>query len=217
MKIYKDKTVQDLEDFYGGLYVQRELYDTISSHLTALAERMWEGVQTNNEAVLKEINNYHPRYLGRPTAQLAKLGLTENDCKHTLAHEFGFRRWAELTHLNSPYDLAFENCIDTMLAGDFKGIKKIITGNNALLNQKSQYGHEATLLHYSASNGVELWRQKVPLNLPEMVEFLVENGANRNARMKVYGGEYTAAELLLSSAHPRQAGILMELRQHFPG
>jgi hypothetical protein len=104
-----------------------------------------------------------------------------------------------------------------MLAGDFKGIKKIITGNNALLNQKSQYGHEATLLHYSASNGVELWRQKVPLNLPEMVEFLVENGANRNARMKVYGGEYTAAELLLSSAHPRQAGILMELRQHFPG
>jgi hypothetical protein len=59
---------------------------------------------------------------------------------------------------------------------------------------------------------VEIWRQQVPLNLPETVSYLLEEGANPGAKMKVYGGEYTAAELLLSSLHPRNAGIFEELR-----
>ncbi len=215
MQIYKHKTVRELEDFYGDLFVKPELYSTISDHLTAVAERMWEGVQANNEAVFREISNYHPGHLGRTSAQITKTGLTEDDCKHTIANEFGFRRWTELMHLNMGYHRIFENCIDTMLRGDLKGLKKIISEDDTLVNQKSQYGHRATLLHYAASNGVELWRQKVPLNLPEIVGYLLEQGANRTAKMKVYGGEYTAAELLPSSAHSRDAGIFKELRKLF--
>jgi len=45
-----------------------------------------------------------------------------------------------------------------------------------------------------------------------MVSYLLEKGVDPGAKMKVYGGEYTAAELLLSSLHPRNAGIFEELR-----
>jgi hypothetical protein len=52
----------------------------------------------------------------------------------------------------------------------------------------------------------------VPMNLPEQVDYLLAQGASLKAKMQVYGGEYTAPELLLSSMHPRNAGIFDELR-----
>ena len=79
--------------------------------------------------------------------------------------------------------------------------------NPDLIFQKSKFGHQATLLHYVASNGVEFWRQIVPHNLPEMISYLIEKGADKNAKMKVYGGEFSVLPLLESSAHPYAAGI----------
>ncbi|WP_378176901.1 hypothetical protein [Aquimarina sp. SS2-1] len=36
-------------------------------------------------------------------------------------------------------------------------------------------------MNYTASNGVEIWRQKTPINLPEMTYFLIDKGADRYA------------------------------------
>jgi len=215
MKVYKPKTVVDLELFYGDLLLKVADYTSISDHLSVLSARMWEGVQENNGAVLNEISNYHWKHLGKNKAMLLAAKLTEEDCRQCIANEYGFRRWTEVEHISSPYHMAFEAVINAMLEGNFDSVKSMISENNSLVNSKSPYGHKATLLHYAVSNGVELWRQKVPLNLPEIVGYLIAQGANRMAKMLVYGGEYTAAELLPSSAHPVNAGISKELRKQF--
>lgn len=213
MKIYKPPTVADLQEFYGDLLLEMGRFPTIYDHLKALSGRMWEGVQSKKEAVLQEICNYHWSYLGRPTSDLARIGLTEEDCKQAIANEYGFRRWTEVAHMTVPYDLQFETLVNAVVEGSLQKVKKHIANNAELINQKSAYGHKASLLHYTVSNGVELWRQQVPENLPEIARFLVASGANTKARMLVYGGEYTASELLLSSAHPRDAGVLEDLRK----
>ncbi|MCW5515027.1 ankyrin repeat domain-containing protein [Muriicola sp. Z0-33] len=215
MKVYKPKTVNELELFYGDLLFKIEDYKSISDHLGELSTKMWEGVQAKNEAVLKEISNYHWKHLGKPATLLLAANLTEEDCRQSIANEYGFRRWTEVAHIASPYNSVFEALVNAMLEGNFDTVKRLISENGNIVNCKSPYGHKATLLHYAVSNGVELWRQKVPLNLPEIVAYLIEQGANRKAKMKVYGGEYMAAELLPSSAHPVDAGISKELRKQF--
>ncbi len=215
MKIHTPKVVQELEEFYGPLLTDIESFHSIKEHLSGLAARMWEGVQIKNPTILSEISNYHWSHLGKSTAILASVVLTEHDCKQTIANQYGFRRWTEVMHMDNAYNLEFEYTINDMLAGNLEMVKNRISKNKGLVNKKSYYGHRATLLHYAASNGVELWRQKVPLNLPEIVGYLIEQGINKKAKMKVYGGEYTAGELLLSSAHPRDAGLIDALRPLF--
>lgn len=213
--MYKPKVLLDIEKFYGDLLTKIDHYRHVKDHLGDLSLRMWEGVQSKNEAILIEISNYHWQHLGKSATVLREAKLSEADCKQAIANEFGFRRWTEVEHMTSPYNLAFEQTINAMLEGDLAEVKKRISANASLVNCKSPYGHKATLLHYAASNGVELWRQKVPLNLPEIVGYLIAQGANKRAKMKVYGGEYMAGELLLSSAHPENAGISKKLRKQF--
>jgi hypothetical protein len=212
MDVYIAQPVRDISSFYGSLLEHFQAYPTIEAHLGKLASRMWEGVRQENEVVLKEISNYHREHLGREIKMILAGGLTEEDCRKATANEYGFRRWTEVAHQTQPYELKFEMAVNALLSGKSKELKDLITQNPWLLNFKSRYGHRATLLHYSVSNGVEMWRQRVPLNLPEMVRFLLESGINTQARMQVYGGEYTASELLLSSTHPRDAGIFDELK-----
>jgi hypothetical protein len=211
MKIYKATVVDELGKFYGELLEQIEEFGSIAEHLSALSTRMWEGVKQGNKWVFAEISNYHPQHLGKQIDVLKNIELTEEDCKFTVAREYGYRRWSEVLHQNLKYNADFEHTITAMLNGKFNEVKEHIAKNPSLINQKSLYGHKATLLHYAVSNGFEIWRQIVPQNLPEIVVYLIENGANTRAKMKVYGGEYMASELLQSSAHPKEAGIMKEL------
>ena len=215
VQIYKAKIVSDLEAFYGELLINSTEYPSIFEHLNVLAKRMWVGVQQGNTAVLSEISNYHQQHLGKPPAILLNSKLKEDDCRQAIANEFGFRRWTEVAHMRYPYEVNFELALNVMLQGRIKTLERLLVKHPGLVNYKSPYGHKATLLHYAASNGVELWRQQVPMNLPEIVAILIQNGANTRAKMKVYGGEYTAAELLPSSAHPIAAGISDTLRKQF--
>ncbi len=214
-KIFIAESVRLVEAFYGDLLYNFDQFESIKDHLEALASRMWEGVQEKHEGILNEISNYHWKYLGKGTQMLAEAGLDHEDCRQAIANEYGFRRWSEILHLTRPYNFNFERAINLMLAGELAELEKLLSSEDKLLNSKSDYGHKATLLHYAVSNGVELWRQRVPMNLPEIVEMLIEKGINTRAKMKVYNGEYSASELLLSSAHPLEAGLLPELRKLF--
>ena len=64
----------------------------------------------------------------------------------------------------------------------------------------------ATVLHYAGSNGVESYRQVVPLNLADIVDFLIRAGADPQAEATIYGGS-TARALFESSTHPIQANV----------
>ncbi|MEL6717594.1 MAG: ankyrin repeat domain-containing protein, partial [Bacteroidota bacterium] len=101
--------------------------------------------------------------------------------------------------------------VNAILAGNIVLLKELINESPKLTEAHSQYGHAATLLHYVASNGVELWRQKVPFNLVEITEYLLACGADRQAKMKVYGGQFDTLSLLQTSEHPKQFGLLDQM------
>lgn len=213
MQIYKHQIVQELEDFYGDLLLNFASFPSIYHHLHAITQRLWEGVQSQHEAVFSEINNYHPKYLGVAFQGLIEANLTLSDCQETIAHEYGFKNWQEIENLKTtPYHLNFEYAVDYLLAGELELLTALMEAHPELIYQNSQYGHHATLLHYTASNGVELWRQKVPINLVAITQLLLAKGADSRAKMQVYGGAFDTLSLLVSSAHPAQAGVVKDMK-----
>ncbi len=196
-----------LTSFYGDLLYQTDQYRLIKTHLSKIVDRMLEGLAENHSFIFKEINNYHPDHLGKPIDELNELHLSIEDCKTTIAYEYGYSNWETVLKLQDQYDQDFEKAVNFLVSGNFKELKKLIFKDPELVTKRSKYGPRATLLHYTTSNGVEMWRQKAPLNLPEMTQFLIDQGADRKCTMKVYGGDFDTFTLLKSSVHPFEAGI----------
>jgi ankyrin repeat protein len=71
--------------------------------------------------------------------------------------------------------------------------------------------HGATLLHYVAANGVEHYRQRSPKNAPQVARTLLNAGAEVDALADMYGTRCTTMSLLVSSCHPANAGVQVEL------
>jgi len=68
----------------------------------------------------------------------------------------------------SNYKLIIEQAVNYLLSGQKAELQQLLEEFPHLISATSKYGHQATILHYTASNGVEFWRQKVPYNLVEM-------------------------------------------------
>jgi hypothetical protein len=58
-----------------------------------------------------------------------------------------------------------------------------------------------------AANGVEIYRQRVPANAPDLAQLLIDNGADIAAEARMYGGDRAVLGMLLSSSHPSDAGV----------
>jgi hypothetical protein len=93
-----------------------------------------------------------------------------------------------------------------MLSGNLSSLKRLTGETPDLISARSQYGHGATLLHYAGTNGVESYRQVVPLNLPDIVEFLLASGADPASKANIYGGN-TPRELFETSKHSYESGV----------
>ena len=214
MKIYIPNVVQQIQSYYGDLVIPTNFPKMIGKHLSLLAAKLWSGMELKPDFLLQEINNYHPKYLGIPIEELRQQNLTFEDCQITIANSFGFQSRQEVESLvNVSYNESFEIAIHHLLNGNLPALSVSLEKEPHLIHQQSQLGHKATLLHYAGSNGVEMWRQQVPYNLVEIVAYLIEKGADINAKMLVYGGAFTTYELLTTSAHPYEAGIGKELER----
>lgn len=207
MSIYVPEIVQKIQEFYGPLLDITQFEGKIASHLNQLAKRLNVGIQSGHQGALTEVNNYHPGFLGLPISELKEKELSFAEAQQTIASEFGFKDWQAVLKLDLDYDTRFEQAVFQLLEGDLSGLRKHVSVFPELVKARSAYGHRATLLHYTGSNGIEIWRQKVPENLPDITRFLIDSGADKNATMVVYGGAYTPYFLALSSAHPYDAGI----------
>lgn len=102
----------------------------------------------------------------------------------------------------------FESAVDAVVSGDIIVLKSLLEECPSLPRARSSRPHRATLLHYAAANGVEDERQMSPQNAPEVVQVLVEAGADVDALCDVYRGGpgSTTLILTLTSAHPARAG-----------
>lgn len=169
---------------------------------------------------LKLIREYHPdpekiTLLNRPDTNF---GL--DDARAVVAREHGFEDWpAFLQHISDVRDInspvsRFERAADAVVQGDTDTLKSLLAANPDLVHERSARGHKATLLHYTAANGVENFRQLTPANALEVADILLSAGAEPDALADTYGNKWgTTLDLLVSSSHPAQAGVQTALAE----
>jgi len=133
-----------------------------------------------------------------------------------LARAHGFESWPKLakhiaatTRANSPIK-HFEQAVDAIVTGDKTTLAYLLKKYPDLVRAHSTRRHQATLLHYTAANGIEDYRQKTPANIVEITHLLLTSGADVNAVADLYGGS-TTLSLLATSVHPERAGLQMHL------
>lgn len=132
-----------------------------------------------------------------------------------IAQAHGFEHWAAFAnHIEHEARVredggTFEAAADAVVGGDLSTLAALIRAEPGLVRARSARVHHATLLHYVSANGVEDFRQKTPPNAVEIARLLLESGAEVDALADTYGGgtAQTTLNLLVSSAHPANAGL----------
>ncbi len=154
-----------------------------------------------------QISSWHPDWIGQKGSDILAGDFTAGDARLTIAREYGYSDWNAVEALGAEApDGTFEALVDAALAGEVDVVESELAARPALANQRSTFAHRAGLAHYLAANGVETWRQVVPLNADAVLKALVDNGADMNAAAPIYGGSRPLG-LLLTSAHPKDAGL----------
>ncbi|MBS0261345.1 MAG: hypothetical protein JSS02_05260 [Planctomycetes bacterium] len=205
--IYISPQVREVERLHHDLLTEEVRGLPIEDQLDRQAQRILDAHQAGDPAVVTLITCWHPTLVCHSAVEIMNAPFTLNDARQTVAREHGFTDWADVeTRGKIASDRDFELAVDTLLRGHLTRLEILLAGDPSLVCRRSHFGHRAMLLHYVGSNGVETYRQRVPINLAEITQLLILAGADVNARAEMYGGS-TVLELLLTSDHPAQAGV----------
>ncbi len=201
MQVYLHPDVQININFYKEL-LKIEPSISVRQYLEKQANHLFKELQNKNPIAFRILDFYSIN-------QNQKYKLNEEDSKKAVALDYGFDSWNNVS--NDILNYEFEKSVNAIVTGKVKHLQTLLDKNRQLINQKSNFGHGASLIHYISSNGVEIWRQQVPENLLDILLTLIKSGADTNSKMKVYGGEFTMSELFTTSSHPKNAGIYNEI------
>ena len=183
MKIYQSRAVKAQHLLYDKLLYPS--IDEVPEHLTSLSLRLYEALQRKDSQTIHQVKNHHPEFLGAEHTSIMNSTFTLMDAQTIIAKEYGYKNWTEVLKEQQLIDKNFEKAIDYIVTGDLELLKKILTQHSYLKTAVSHFGHRATLLHYTASNGVEIFRQKVPENLSDVIALLLTFGLDKNAEINV--------------------------------
>jgi ankyrin repeat protein len=159
-----------------------------------------------------------PRYRGRPMKDVDPQTLDLSDARTVVAHSEAFESWLDLVRFTEDLERdtalqRFESAVDAIVTGDVETLRSCLAADPRLSKARSRRRHHATLLHYVAANGVEQRRQQTPANAVEVARLLLDAGAEADALGDMYGERCTTMSLLVSSAHPAQAGLQGQLAE----
>lgn len=217
-RVHIDSKVFALRELHSDLLSRDYMDSSILDRLASQANSILNGHKTGNSAVVFHLGSWCADFIGMDTAQIMGSILNLDQCQETIAKEHGYKNWSEVETLQGiMLDAEFEKSVDAVVQGDISQLQRRLCTRPELAKQRSQYGHRATLLHYIGANGVESYRQITPLNAAEVASCLIRAGADVNAGAKMYGGSTTALNLVLTSAHPHNAGIASEIAEVLRG
>jgi ankyrin repeat protein len=178
----------------------------------------------NHPRLLDDTIPWLPKNLSEAELRSASFDLAEAEL--ALSRWYDFKDWARLEEHVSAVTTAdsavarFEAAVEAVVNGDLETLRALLGRDPALIRARSTRVtdfdppvHGATLLHYVAANGVEGYRQKTPPNAVEIARVLLEAGAEADALAGSYGGQHTTMSMLVSSAHPAQAGLQAALAE----
>lgn len=192
--MYVAEPVAQVVDLYAGLVGPESWQRNGSGQLRVLADRLRSGAAQGHPGARVELANWGP------------------GVEQAVARGHGYPDWAAAQRDQGRPDPDFEHCVEALLAGDRDTVAAQLIRHPALVTARSHWAHRATLLHYLAANGVEIYRQRVPLNAPVLARLLLDRGADPAATAHMYGAPRTTLGMLDSSAHPAHAGVAGELR-----
>ncbi len=154
-----------------------------------------------------ELQNWHPQCIGQPKEEVFAMELSQVDVQLAVARMFGYIDWTDVIERMTDMDIEYERTIDLMLSGDVNGFRRKVKIRPELATMHSPLGHRAGLIHYLTANGLETTRQITPYAAPEMLQILLDAGADPEMSSNIYGGSQ-AIDLIQSSAHPQAAGVV---------
>jgi hypothetical protein len=209
--VYVDPRVQKVLDLYADILAGEFYSLPVKAQLEVQAARLTEALRKGDDAVCFQIGSWHPGLVGQNDDAILKQSFSMDDARATIAREFGFNDWNEVESASDRMSsLKFERAVNTMLSGNLSLLQVMVGESPELINETSQYGHNATLLHYAETNGVESYRQVVPQNLAEIVDFLIASGADPASKAGIYGAS-TPRQLFVSSKHSYESNVLKDL------
>jgi hypothetical protein len=209
--VYVSEAVREVERLHRDLFTASFRQLPIRDQLDRQAHRIVAGHESGDRAVVTHITCWHPKLVCHTADEIMNGTFTLEDARQTIAREYGFADWFDVEQRGThPPDPAFESAVDALLSGEIGKLRGLLTAEPSLAQRRSDFGHRSTLLHYVGSNGVETYRQRVPMNLAELARLLIEAGADVNATADMYGGS-TALDLLVTSDHPAKAGVTDEV------
>jgi len=156
----------------------------------------------------------HPRFGGKTVDEVnaATPDLDLDDARLVVAQQQSFETWADLVAfvdaVVKPGPVAtFETAVEAVVSGDLATLQALLREQPDLVRARSSRRHHATLLHYTAANGVEGDRQKTPPKAVAITKALLDAGAEADALADMYDHKCTTMSMLVSSAHPADAGL----------
>jgi hypothetical protein len=205
--VYMDSKIRSLRELYADLLTDDLYALPVKKQLELQADRLAQAHRAGNDAVCFQIGSWHPALVGKPDTEIMAHAFGVDDARVTIAREYGFADWKDAASIGERHsNVRFEQAVNTMLAGDLASLRVSIREIPGFVSARSQYGHRATLLHYAGTNGVESYRQIVPLNLAEIVGFLIAAGADPIATAHIYGAS-TPRHLFDTSKHSYESGV----------
>ncbi|HET9401556.1 MAG TPA: ankyrin repeat domain-containing protein [Candidatus Acidoferrales bacterium] len=214
-KLAKDlvKACKSADDVAISAWTKRWLESLVKAQPRNLkpAERDW--ILGHQE----DVTVFARKKLKEPERARRECSLAE--AQFVLARSHGFLNWPEFSaHLDAlahktSLTAAYETAAEAIVAGDEATLKRLLKQNPRLIRAKSSREHRSTLLHYVSANGVESYRQITPKNIVAITKLLLDSGADIHAEADVYGGGCDTLGLVATSAHPRIAGVQIELMQ----
>jgi hypothetical protein len=82
--------------------------------------------------------------------------LSQRHARLIVARDHGFTTWSSV---DGECDPMFELAVDAVVHGRINDLNALLADHPDLAVRRSGYGHRATLLHYTAANGIEIRRQ----------------------------------------------------------
>jgi len=185
------------------------------------AQALFDALQSGDEAAAWRFKWELRRFRDKTAKDVRDATLELADAQTVIAHEYGFETWADLAAFTAAVqrdglggDVArFEAAVEAVIAGDLEALRSMLAEHPELARARSTRRHHATLLHYVAANGVEGGRQRTPANAVEVAKLLLDRGAEADALADMYEAKCTTMSMLVSSAHPHEAGLQATLAE----
>jgi len=178
----------------------------------AQADVLAAALRAGDEQARWHVKWQHPQYRDAAVSDVDPGALDLDDVRLVIARCHAFHRWTDLaafaTAIAADAAIArFESSADAIANGDVDALRTSLREHPELVRARSPRRHRATLLHYVAANGVEDARQKTPPNAVDVTRALLEAGGDADALADMYEARSTTLSMLVSSAHPAQAGL----------